>query len=240
MEWYGTILPRVHRYLPRRTVLEIACGYGRWTHYLKDHCEKLIAIDLLEECVDACKVRFADSPHITCLANDGKSLDMVPDASVDFVFSFDSLVHVDPGVMKAYLEQLPRILRADGVAFLHHSNLGEYAHYRTIERIPKMVGLLSRIGILERNLHDRDRAVSANLVRQLAEESGLRCISQELVCWSTRSTLIDCFSVVAQRELDTAGEVAILRNDRFMEEVRRCSVLSRLYGREDYKELELE
>lgn len=237
MEWYGTILPRIHRYIPVGTILEIACGYGRWTHYLKDSCQKLVAIDLLDECIEACKARFAAYPHVTCLANDGKCLEIVPNNSVDFVFSFDSLVHVDPGVMRAYVSQLPRILSARGVAFLHHSNLGEYSYYRTIERIPKLLGLLWRMGILEKNLHNRDRVVSARLVRQLAEDHGLKCISQELVGWSTRSALIDCFTVVVRKDRSGAQDDVVLRNSQFMQEVRRCSMLSRLYGREDFKEL---
>jgi CheY-like chemotaxis protein len=33
--------------------------------------------------------------HVTCFVNDGKSLAMLPDESVDFIFSYDSLVHAE-------------------------------------------------------------------------------------------------------------------------------------------------
>ena len=39
-QWYGSLLPRIHRFLPTGQVLEIACGYGRWTQYLKDTATK--------------------------------------------------------------------------------------------------------------------------------------------------------------------------------------------------------
>ena len=35
-QWYGSLYPRIHRFLPTGQVLEIACGHGRWTQFLKD------------------------------------------------------------------------------------------------------------------------------------------------------------------------------------------------------------
>src|SRR6478672_13346534 len=35
-QWAGTIFPRIRECLPAGTTLEIAPGFGRWTHYLKD------------------------------------------------------------------------------------------------------------------------------------------------------------------------------------------------------------
>src|SRR5262249_17939159 len=92
-QWFGAIYPRLHRFIPTGTILEIAPGFGRWTHYLKNHCNKLFVVDLNERCITHCKERFADCTHISYHVNDGYSLAMVPDRSVDFVFCFDSLVH---------------------------------------------------------------------------------------------------------------------------------------------------
>src|SRR5947209_4767026 len=79
--------------------------FGRLTQYLKDLCTSLIVIDIAERCIEACKQRFSSCSHITYHTNDGKSLDMIPDQSVDFVFSFDSLVYADPNAIEAYLSQ---------------------------------------------------------------------------------------------------------------------------------------
>jgi hypothetical protein len=57
------------------------------------------------------------------------SLDVAVDGSVDFVFSFDSLVHVEMDVIEAYLKQLAAKLTPNGVGFIHRSNLGQYAAY---------------------------------------------------------------------------------------------------------------
>ncbi|MCO6451733.1 MAG: class I SAM-dependent methyltransferase, partial [Caldilineales bacterium] len=129
MQWFGTLLPRVHAFLPAGTILEIACGYGRWAQYLKDECQQLILVDLEEHCVEACQQRFADETHIAYHVTDGKSLDMIADHSVDFAFSFDSLVHAESDVIEAYLRGLAQKLTVDGVGFIHHSNLGEFSTY---------------------------------------------------------------------------------------------------------------
>ena len=125
-QWYGCIYPRIRRFLPAPTILEIAPGFGRWTEFLLSHCDTLIGIDVAPKCVDVCRQRFAERPGASFETNDGHSLPMVADSSVDFAFSFDSLVHVEAEVLKGYLTELARVLKPDGVAFLHHSNLGAY------------------------------------------------------------------------------------------------------------------
>src|SRR4051812_13818536 len=98
--WSMVILPRIHAYLPASTILEIAPGFGRWTQYLLGHCDRLIGVDLSEECVESCRARFADAPHAEFHVNDGRTLDDVEPGSVDFAFSHDSLVHVETDVVE--------------------------------------------------------------------------------------------------------------------------------------------
>ena len=124
--WYGGILPRVHAFVPTGTILEIAPGYGRWTHYLRRLCDQLVVVDLAERCIDHCRQRFAEDHHIDYFVNDGRSLEMIEDNSIDFVFSFDSLVHVEADVLESYLRQLSSKLKPNGVGFIHHSNIGRY------------------------------------------------------------------------------------------------------------------
>ncbi|MFN7926786.1 MAG: class I SAM-dependent methyltransferase [Blastocatellia bacterium] len=125
-QWEGSLLPRIKSFVPTGTILEIAPGFGRWTQFLKDLCDNLLVVDLSAKCLDACRARFATDTHIRYHLNDGKSLAMIPDASVDFVFSFDSLVHAEAEVLEAYVQQLARKLKPQGVGFIHHSNLGAY------------------------------------------------------------------------------------------------------------------
>lgn len=218
-QWYGTILPRIHRTLPAATILEIACGYGRWTRYLKDWCEHLIVVDLSETCVAACKERFSDIGNIEYHTNDGMSLAMIADRSVNLVFSFDSLVHADATVMSAYLKEIHRILCDDGTAFLHHSNLGEFgAWYPRIRRWPLCERLLTRLNLLNDFRHWRDPGVSARLVTHLARQHGLQCVTQELIRWRDSATHIDCLSTIVKGDSSMARPTEVFRNGSFMQE----------------------
>jgi SAM-dependent methyltransferase len=136
-QWFGSILPRLHAFVPVGTVLEIAPGFGRWTRFLRPLCDRMVLVDLSERCIDACRARFGEDGSVEYHVNDGRSLEMVADASIDLAFSFDSLVHVDADVIESYLSQLRQKLTADGVVFLHHSNFAaldegtENRHWRS-------------------------------------------------------------------------------------------------------------
>ncbi|MFA5026615.1 MAG: class I SAM-dependent methyltransferase [Candidatus Methylomirabilota bacterium] len=230
MQWYGSILPRIHAFVPTGSILEIACGYGRWTHFLKDLCQRLTAVDLAERCIDACRARFAGSTHIKYVVNDGRSLAMIPEASVDFVFSFDSLVHADPSVLQAYLAELARILTKNGAAFIHHSNLGEYPRYRRLEKLPRLYRLLGRLRLVDEvRPHWRDFNVTGAHVVGWARERGLCCINQELVNWRTRRTLMDCMSTIVRADSVHARELRVVRNVDFASEMRCLRRLADLY-----------
>lgn len=64
--------------------------------------------------------------HVEFHLNDGTSLAMIEDDSIDVVLSWDSLIHVEDDVLSGYLTQLATRLRPGGVGFFHHSNLAEY------------------------------------------------------------------------------------------------------------------
>lgn len=230
MQWYGSILPRIQSHVPANNILEIACGFGRWTHFLKDLCKNLSVIDISEKSISACQKRFSNCSHIEYHVNDGKSLDLIAKNSIDFVFSFDSLVHVDETVIDAYLSQFPDILKKKGVAFIHHSNLGEYRwKYDKIRKIPKLEGGLILLGLLDKFLHWRDFNVDAKLVEKISEKYGLKCISQELIMWKTEKTFMDCMSTIVVRGSSLDRTNKVFRNKYFMQEAQNLLQLSKLY-----------
>jgi SAM-dependent methyltransferase len=205
-QWYGSIFPRIHRFLPASAVLEIAPGFGRWTHFLLEHCETLTAVDVASKCTESCRERFADYPQARFETNDGKSLPMVEHESIDFAFSFDSLVHVESETLIGYLSELSRTLKPNGVAFLHHSNYGSYvrsAHalaplQTTFDRLPAVVRAgLMRMGVY-RGAHWRASSVSASNFVELSQAAGLHCIGQELVNWEGGVVLLDTMSVLTK------------------------------------------
>ena len=151
-QWFGAIYPRLHRFLPATSVLEIAPGFGRWTRFLVPSCERYIGVDLSHACISACREAFQNASHAEFFENDGTSLSMVPDGSVDLAFSFDSLVHVEMDVIDAYVGRIMSKLADRGVAFIHHSNVKATPSGRD-------------------DLHHRAPSVS----HELSQEGGHRC-----------------------------------------------------------------
>lgn len=197
--WYGALLPRIHEYVPARTILEIAPGFGRWTQYLKDLGDRLILVDLAEKCIEHCRERFSAAEHISYHVNDGRSLDMVEDGSVDFVFSWDSLVHVDADVIEDYVRQIAKKLSPNGVAFLHHSNVGALRRSnRLAARMPEPVRRpLVRRGLLLDVYAWRSTNVDAVSVARMAGRHGAVAVAQELFTWENGSFLTEAVSVLA-------------------------------------------
>jgi SAM-dependent methyltransferase len=205
--WNGSLLPRIEEHLPVGTILEIAPGFGRFTRYLKDRCEHLIAVDLTERCINACKERFSGETHITYQVNDGKSLPGVEDDSIDFVFSFDSLVHVEHEVIEGYLREMGRVLKPDGVGFFHHSNIGAFIDPSTGE-------------LTIENRHWRGTSVSAKRFRETGARFGISCVKQEIVNWGC-DDMTDCLSTFARVGSRAGTETTIIENSGFMDEAIR-------------------
>jgi SAM-dependent methyltransferase len=215
-EWWGSIYPRVQEFLPTGNLLEIAPGYGRWTRYLVHLSEQLTGVDVASNCVEACRKRFAGHPHASFHLNDGLSLDAVADNSVDFAFSFDSLVHADREVVESYVHELARKLRPDGVAFIHHSNLGQYwdPDAGTWPPFP--------------NANWRG-TTSAVLFERYCHDAGLTCIGQELVNWEVEH-LNDCFSLLTRPGSRFERPNRVRENYGFMDEAATLKEVASLYG----------
>ena len=225
--WHGALLPRIHSFVPAGTILEIGPGHGRWTQYLKGLAERLVIVDLTPGCIDYCRERFAEARNIEYHVNDGRSLDMVDDGSIDFAFSFDSLVHAESDVLGAYLEQLARKLKPDGVGFLHHSNIGSYRTLtRLAHRIPgRMVGPLVKRGLMINLVAWRAESVSADSFARQCQAAGLTCVAQEKINWEHGRYLIDALSVFTPRGSRFERERRVVSNPSFVADAHRMAEL---------------
>jgi SAM-dependent methyltransferase len=216
--------------------LEIAPGFGRWTQFLIQQCDHYVGVDIAERCVRACRERFADSGHAEFATNDGSSLPMVTSGSIDFAFSFDSLVHVERDVIGAYLLELKEKLSPTGVAFIHHSNLGSLQRDLWLTRrsaaltrlVPRSEAVLRRMQMIDWT-HSRAPTLSAAAFADLCAEAGLRCIGQEIVNWGGRR-LLDCFSLATRPGSPFERANVRVHNAHFMDEARSAEAAERAFG----------
>lgn len=216
--WSVGIWPRIHRCLPAAHILEIGPGFGAWTQFLRQWSRHMTLVDLTPRCIDECRKRFG-SLGMTYHVNDGRSLEMVADDSVDFVFSWHSLVHCQHDVMTGYVRQLARKLKPGCWGMIQHSNFGMY--FNPVR------------GAFEReNPAGFGEDMTAAKFASDAFAAGLTVDVQEIAPWGSHDE-ISCFSLFhrpAPPELVRAAPQPV-RNLRFWEEVRSRAEVERLYGR---------
>jgi len=167
------ILPNIKA---NNSALEIAAGYGRWSVFLQPLCSRLILVDLNPQCIEQCKKKFSTSDNVEYRVTDGSTLPDVADQSIDFIWSFDSFVHMDPAVIRAYFQEMRRVLTPSGKAIVHHAGRSE--RWRWLGSMRKYSSFLRKIytwlSMGTWKDHDGWRSnVSGELIQELADETGL-------------------------------------------------------------------
>lgn len=214
--WDWVIYPRIRAYLPTDHVLELGPGYGLWTQYLLSHARRVTLVDIAENCIAACREKYPGRRN-RFHVNDGRSLDMVRDDSVDFVFSWHSLVHAERDVMRAYIGQLGRKLRVGGAGFIHHSNFGVHTEQGTgTPTIP--------------NHHWRGTTMTAAAFREDCNDAGLFCAYQEIVPWGSEEN-VDAISLFVRDGGPADRETVVESNPRFWDHVREGRRIMTRYAR---------
>ncbi len=178
-QWESMIWPLIQD-LDFSCVVDLAAGHGRNSEKLRQYADKLIIVDINQECIDYCKQRFGQDKNITYVKNDGLSLGQIEDQSVTLVYSFDSMVHFDSDVIKEYLGEFSRILKVGGKCFCHHSNYTGNPG-----------------GKFTQSPHWRN-FMSKELFAHYSLKVGLRPIQQKIIDWSESD--LDCLSILQKTE----------------------------------------
>lgn len=141
------------------TVLEIAPGHGRWTEFLAA-AKHVTLVDISPSCLEFCRKRFDDNANIDYFLGTGFTLPRYMNGVIDFVWSYDSFVHMDRDVILGYLKEINRVLKPGGRTILHHGNI------ETLEDHVQSEHQGWRSGMNEQ------------LMRDLARDAGLTVVSQ--------------------------------------------------------------
>ena len=167
-------------------------------------------------------------PDVIILLNDGNSLNGIPDDSIDFVFSFDLLVHAYTHTLDSCIGQLSKKLNYV-LGFIQHSNLCAYKNYfLAINKIPKKIRLQLQKHKLIDHDHFRDLSMSSEIFYKLCDKYELNCFRQEIVNWETKRT-IDCFSTFSHRYFRYDKSYKSLYNPNYMSEAKNIKTLTKIY-----------
>jgi SAM-dependent methyltransferase len=108
-------------------VLELGCGGGKFSQRLAPLCRSLVCADISKAMIDHTRATLAErgsDANVTYRVLNGVDFEGIPSASVDFIFSYDVLLHVQIQNVFSYLVDARRVLRDGGVFMLHQINLG--------------------------------------------------------------------------------------------------------------------
>jgi SAM-dependent methyltransferase len=181
-EWKAALLRAfVEPFAGSARILEIGPGHGRWTEHLEPRAERLTLVDINQSCLDFCQRRFGANPNVAYHRTSGWSLSFLEPDSIDFIWSFDSFIHMDAPVIEGYLSEFGRVLAPGGTAVIHHAAKPPWvlALRPVTVRLGKPGQVLQRLLVQHRLRGDGFRSdVSAAMVAQWAERAGLRVREQ--------------------------------------------------------------
>lgn len=163
-------------------VMDFACGRGRIAAHLKDNYNSMILCDISSNALDFCKQRFAGDSHLDFVQSEPESLP-IQDESLDFIYSWDAMVHFNYKMLDIYLSEFSRILKGDGYCFIHHSNLNAFEGDTSLS--------------VSENFHENVQwraNVSSKDVVKLSERFGFKVVNQVFLDWEWSN--LDCITIL--------------------------------------------
>ncbi len=105
-----------------KDVLDIASGSGYGSHELAAAARSVVGVDVSEDAVAYARANYA-AENLEFRVGDATSIPL-DDASIDVVITFETLEHIED--YRAFLAEIRRVLRPDGLAIISTPNELEY------------------------------------------------------------------------------------------------------------------
>jgi ubiquinone/menaquinone biosynthesis C-methylase UbiE len=163
-EWKSSLVSHlIEPYAGGAEVLEIAPGHGRWTEFIVDMCRHATLVDVGAKCLEYCRTRFVEHTNVDYFLTTGTQLPYHSAGATDFVFSYDSFVHMSAEVIQSYMGEIARVLRSGGMGIIHHAEIANPESYQQV--------------------HTGQRtAINAQMVRGFVEQHGLT-VRRQFALW---------------------------------------------------------
>jgi 2-polyprenyl-3-methyl-5-hydroxy-6-metoxy-1,4-benzoquinol methylase len=111
-------------------VLDWGVGCGRLARYFIEHGSRVTGIDIDADNIAWCAANLVPARHLTVPLMPPTPLE---DSSFDVIISSSVLSHLNEAVMRAWLDEISRLLRPDGVALLSFNGDGNSYLYGSIQ-----------------------------------------------------------------------------------------------------------
>jgi len=204
LQWYSTIFPRVVNCLPVQHIYEIGSGLGRWSEFLMNYCKYLTLSDISDQSIRFLEKNYGKNKKVRVVKTIGNKI--TAKSKIDFLFSFDSLVHCDYDIICDYIDEFEVNASGKSNYFFHHSNLASCS-----------------IEVSEKKQNGwRSKNVSYINVRKKISEKRLGLVSQELIDWGAVVDYLDCMTLISNLHNQ---KPIFIENNKFMNNARKVNAI---------------
>ena len=159
-------------------VIELACGRGRHVLKYANMSNHITLVDVLEKNIQYCKNRFSNIQNISYYKNNGVDLSNLNDNKYSSLFTYDAMVHFEMLDIYNYLKETYRVLKDEGMALFHHSNMA----------------LSYKQTFMESGNPGGRNFMSKEIFGYLAYKAGFDILEQKVIDWSLPN--MDCITLV--------------------------------------------
>ena len=115
------------RWVDGKQVLDLACGEGYGSALLARRASRVTGVDISQQAIDHARRAYASLANAEFIAGSCVKIP-APDASFDVAVSFETLEHI--AEQEAFLAELARVLKPEGVLIVSCPNKAEYTDKR--------------------------------------------------------------------------------------------------------------
>lgn len=108
-------------YVKGKTVVDIACGEGYGSHLLAQTAESVVGVDISQETITFARQQY-QRKNLTFERGSVTSIPLVGEQQVDVVVSFETIEHVAEAEQQAFLQEIKRLLKPDGLLMISTPN----------------------------------------------------------------------------------------------------------------------
>ena len=159
--------------------LDFGCGLGRLTQALAERFDHVDGVDISATMIENASQRNRHGARVAYHVNATDRLSMIPDGTMDLVYSRITLQHIPRQAMKRYIAEFARVLSPGGVAMFQvltrARSWSVRLRHRVRDALPRMYrwarDLVTRRARWEMN------SISEDEVRQVVQTTGGRVIA---------------------------------------------------------------
>jgi ubiquinone/menaquinone biosynthesis C-methylase UbiE len=156
----------------KKVIVELGSGGGRIAGRVAPHVSQLICIDVEPDMLRLCRAALPNATNVTCLLISKSSCIPVISDSVDLVYSFDTMVHLDERTIFRYMQETRRVVRRGGILMLHvatHETTKGWEHFE--DSVTRGV---------RRGQFGSFEYIDSNAVMRMAERAGFSVVKRSV------------------------------------------------------------